>query len=49
MRDTAIVRDRFVLIQRDKDFIGCRPLQKVSAGAMECGVVSFPELGDFMC
>ena len=43
------VRGRFVWIQREAHSTGCKPLQRVSSVAMEYDVVSFCELGDFIC
>ena len=43
------VRGRFAPIQRKAHSAGYGPLQRVSVEAMECGVVGFCMLGDFIC
>ena len=39
----------FVQIQREAHPTECGPLQRVGTVAMKCGLVSFCELGDFIC
>ena len=50
MRDTAIVkRVKICLGEERSTFQEFGPSQRVSAEAMESGVVSFCELGDLIC
>ena len=49
VRDTAISK-RWICSDLERSTVQeCGPLQRVSAVAMECDVVSFHKLGDFIC
>ena len=49
IRHTEIGKRWICLDSKRSTFSGCGPSQRVSSLAMECGVASFFELGEFIC